>query len=133
MGDMFNEQVIKPRDAQSATSTNSNGLTFMENSSTIMKYYDDQSISLSNANVNFNAGMQKCKELSVQPIPSARKNYCRTMGTICAGHSAAAKSMGTVQAEDRRILPLFDSGCSTVLTSSMLNCRKIEEHVISIM
>ena len=27
----------------------------------------------------------------------------------------------------------FYSGCSTVLTSSMLNCRKVEEHVISIM
>ena len=83
--------------------------------------------------MNFNAGMQKCKELSVQPIPGARKNYCRTMGTICAGHSATAISMGTVQAEDGKILPLFYSGCSTVLTSSMLNCRKVEEHVISIM
>ena len=105
----------------------------MENHSIIKKCADKQSISLNNADVNFNAGMQKCKELSVQPIPGARKNYCRTMGTICAGHSAAAISMGTVQAEDGKILPLFYSGCSTVLTSSMLDCRNVEEHVISIM
>ena len=104
----------------------------MENHSIIKKCADKQSIPLSNADANFNAGMQKCKELSVQPIPGARKNYCRTMGTICAGHSAAAISMGTVQAEDGKILPLFYSGCSTVLTSSMLNCREVEEHVMSI-
>jgi hypothetical protein len=39
----------------------------------------------------------------------------------------------TAQAEDGIIYPMFDSGCSTVPTSSMLNCRKVEEHVISIM
>ena len=135
MGDMLYEQVMKTRDALSVSfaATNSSRTTFMENHSIIKKCAKRQPISLSNADVNFNAGMQKCKELSVQPIPGARKNYCRTMGTICAGHSAAATSMGTVQAEDGKILPLFYSGCSTVLTSSMLNCRKVEEHVISIM
>jgi hypothetical protein len=111
MGDMLHEEVMKTRDAPSVSfaATNSFRTTFMENHSIIKKYADKQSISLSNADVNFNAGMQKCKELSVQPImiPGARKNYCRTMGTICAGHSAADISMGTVQAEDGKIIPLF--------------------------
>ena len=115
MGDMLYEQVMKTRDAPSVSfaATNSFRTTFMENHS-IIKKCANQPISLSNADVNFNAGMQKCKELSVQPIPGARKNYCRTMGTICAGHSAAAISMGTVQAEDGKILPLFLFG--------LLNC-----------
>ena len=134
MGDMLYEQVMKTRDAPSVSfaATNSFRTTSMENHSIIKKCADKQSISLSNADVNFNAGMQKCKELSVQPIPGAKKNYSRTVGTICARHLAAAISMGTAQAEDGKILPLFYSGCSTVLTSSMLNCREVEEQVISI-
>ena len=74
MGDMLYEQVMKPRDAPSASSTNSFRTTFIElieNLSIIMKHSDEQSISLTNADVNFYAGMQKCDELSVQPIPSA--------------------------------------------------------------
>ena len=92
MGDMLHEQVMKIRNFPSVSfaATNSFRTTFMQNHFIIKKCADKQSISLSNADVNFNAGMQKCKELSVQPIPGARKNYCLTMGTICAGHSAAA-------------------------------------------
>ena len=41
--------------------------------------------------------------------------------------------METAQAEDGDIYALLDSGYSTVLTNSMLNCRKVEEHVISTM
>jgi hypothetical protein len=43
----------------------------MENLSIIMNHSDEQSISLINADVNFYADMQKCDELSVQPIPGA--------------------------------------------------------------
>ena len=103
----------------------------MENHS-IIKKCANQPVSLSNADVNFNAGMQKCKEQSVQPIPGAKKNYSRTVETICARHLAAAISMGSAQAEDGIIFPLYDSGCSTVLTSSMLNCREVEEQVTPI-
>ena len=109
MGDMLYEQVMKTRDAPSVSfaATNSSRTTFMENHSIIKKCADRQPISLRNANVNFNAGMQKCKELSVQPIPGARKNYSRTVGTICARHLAAAISMGTVQAEDGKFSHFF--------------------------
>ena len=41
--------------------------------------------------------------------------------------------METEQAEDGDNYPMFDSGYPTVLTNSMLNCRKVEEHAISIM
>ena len=101
MGDMLHEQVMKTFDAPSVSfaATNSFLTTFMENHSIIKKCADKQSISLSNADVNFNAGMQKCKELSVQPIPGARKNYSRTVGTICARHLATAISLGNVQVE----------------------------------
>ena len=51
----------------------------MENLSIIMKYSDDQSISLSNADVNFDAEMQKCDELSVLPSPGATTNYSQSM------------------------------------------------------
>ena len=70
MGDMLYEQVLKPRYAPSASLENSLGTTFMENLSVIMKYSDDQSISWSNADVNFDAEMQKCDELSIQPTPA---------------------------------------------------------------
>ena len=41
--------------------------------------------------------------------------------------------METEQAEDRDKYPMVDSGYSTVLTNSMLNCRKVEKHAVSIM
>ncbi len=116
MGDMLYEQVMQTRDAPSVSfaATNSFRTTFMEKHSIIKKSANRQPISLSNADVNFNAGMQKCKELSDQPIPGAKKNYSRTVGTICARHLAAAIFMGTAQAEDGKILPLFLFG--------LLNC-----------
>ena len=40
--------------------------------------------------------------------------------------------METEQAQDRDNYPMFDSGHSTVLTNSLLNCSKVEEHAISI-
>ena len=137
MGDMLYEQVMKPRDAPSASSTNSFRTTFMENLSIIMKHSDreesdEQSISLSNADVNFYADMQKCDELSVQQILGATIN-CHRSTEVAEKHSAAAITMETEQAEDGDNYPMFDSGYSTVLTNSMLNCRKVEEHAISIM
>ena len=41
--------------------------------------------------------------------------------------------MESGRAEDGDNYPMFDSGCSAVLTNSMLNCREVEEHVIQIM
>ncbi len=41
--------------------------------------------------------------------------------------------METEKAEDRDNYLMSDSGYSTVLTNSMLNCRKFEENAISIM
>ena len=55
------------------------------------------------------------------------------MEIIPKNHTAAAITLETVQPEDGIIYHMFDSGCSTVLTSSMLNCREVEEHVMSIM
>ena len=96
-----------------------------------MKYYDEQSISLSNANVNFIADVQKREEFLIQPTPGATINY--NWSTEVADQYAAAVSMDSDQAEDGDNYPLFDSGCSAVLTNSMLNCREVEEHVIQIM
>ena len=121
---------MKPSYAPSASLANSSGTTFMENLSIIMKYSDDQSTSLSNANVNFDAEMQKCDELSVQPSPGATIYYSQSMEMIPKNHTAAAITLQTAQAEDGIIYPMFDSGCSTVPTSSMFNCMKVEEHVM---
>ena len=53
MADMLHEQVMKPSYAPSASLANSFRTKFSENLSIIMKYSDDQLISLSNADVNF--------------------------------------------------------------------------------
>ena len=79
----------EPRYAPSASLANSFGTTFMENLSIIMKYSDDQSISLSNADVNFDAEMHKCDKLSVQPTPGATINYSQSMEIIPKNHSSS--------------------------------------------
>ncbi len=102
----------------------------MENRSIIMKHSDELSISSSNADVNI---LQTCRKgLLFQPIPGATIN-CHRSTEVAEKHSAAAITMETEQAEDGDYYPMFDSGHSTVLTNSMLNCRKVEEHAISIM
>ena len=83
--------------------------------------------------MNFHAEMQKCDELSVQPSPGATMKYSQSMEIIPKNHTAAAITLQTAQAEDGIIYPMFDSGCSTVPTSNMFNCMKVEEHVMSIM
>ena len=94
------------------------------------KYYDNQSISSNNADVNFDADVQKREELLVQPIPDATRRNLQSMGFSPIIHSAAAISTGNEEAEEN--YPNFDSACSTVLTNSMLNCRQVEEHSIPI-
>ena len=95
------------------------------------KYCDNQSISSNNADVNFDADVQKREELSVQPIPDATRRNLQSMGFTPIIHSAAAISTGNEEAEEN--YPNFDSTCSTVLTNSMLNCRQVEEHSVPIM
>ena len=95
------------------------------------KYCDNQSISSNNADVNFDADVQKREELSVQPIPDATRRNLQSMGFTPIIHSAAAISTGNEEAEEN--YPNFDSACSTVLTNSMLNCRQVEEHSAPIM
>ena len=129
MGDRLYEQVMKPSYAPSASLANSFGTTFEENLSIIMKYSDDQSISLSNADVYFDAEMQKCGELSVQPPPGATIDYSQSMEIIPKNHTTAAITLQTAQAEGGITYPMLDSGCSSVPTSSMLNCMKAKEHV----
>ena len=71
--------LYKQINVPSASLANSFGTTFMENLFIIMKYSDDQSISLSSADVNFDAEMQKCDELSVQPTPGATLYYSQSV------------------------------------------------------
>ena len=89
------------------------------------------SISSNNADVNFDADVQKREELLVQPIPDATRRKLQSMGFTPIIHSAAAISTGNEEAEEN--YPNFDSACSTVLTNSMLNCRQVEEHSVPIM
>ncbi len=79
--------------------------------------------------------MQKCRnvKLPVQPSPGATIYYSQSMEIILKNHTAAAITLQIAQAEDGIIYPMFDSVCSTVPTSSMFNCMKVEEHVMSIM
>ena len=133
MADMLHEQVMKPSYAPSDSLANSHRPTFEGNHSIIMNYCDERSILSNKADVNFHAEMQKCDELSVQPSYGATIYYSQSMEIIPKNHTAAAITLQTAQAEGGIIYPMFDSGCSTVLTSSMLNCREVKEHVMSIM
>ena len=62
------------------------------------KYYDNQSISSNNADVNFDAAVQKREELSVQPIPDATRRNLPSMGFTPIIHLAAAISTGNEEA-----------------------------------
>ena len=95
------------------------------------KYYDNQSISSNNADVNFDADVQKRKELLAQPRSDGLSRNRESMGFTPIIHSAAAISTGNEEAEEN--YPNFDSACSTVLTNSLLNCRQVEEHSVPIM
>ncbi len=91
------------------------------------KYYDNQSISSNNADVNFDADVQKREELSV---PDATRRNLQSMGLNPIIHSAASITTGNEDAED--IYPNFDLACSIVLANSMLNCRQVKEHSVPI-
>ena len=130
MADMLYEQVMLPRYAPCETSAGPFEKTFMDKHSIFINLKtDDQFNLLSNAVLEPIADMQKCDELFVQPIPGATIN-CHRSTEIAVKHSAAAITMETEQAEDGDNYPMFDSGHPTVLTNSMLNCRKVEEHAI---
>ena len=128
---MLPQQVVRPRDAPCGASLDSPRSAFEENMYYLEKYCDNQSISSNNADVNFDADVQKRAELSVQPIPDATRSNLQSMGFTPTIHSAAAISTGNEEAEEN--YPNFDSACSTVLTNSMLNCRQVEEHSVPIM
>ena len=95
------------------------------------KYCDNQSISSNNADVNFDADVQKRKESLAQPKSDGLSRNCESMGFTPIIHSAAAISTGNEEAEEN--YPNFYSARPTVLTNSMLNCRQVEEDSIPIM
>ena len=95
------------------------------------KYCDNQSISSNDADVNFDADVQKRKELLAQPKSDGLSRNRESMGFTPIIHSAAAISTGNEEAEEN--YPNFDSARPTVLTNSMLNCRQGEEDSIPIM
>jgi hypothetical protein len=81
--------------------------------------------------VNFDADVQKRKELLVQPISDAPSRNLQLMGFSPIIHSAAAITTGNEEADEN--YPNFDSACLTVLTKSVLNCRQVEKHLVPIM
>ena len=85
--------------------------------------------------MDFNADVQIRKDIPVKTISGAIfENFHiheSSLRAICSGtHSAAVTSMDAERLQE--IFPIFDSGCSTVLTDSMLNCRNCEELIIDI-
>ena len=58
------------------------------------KFYDIQSFSSNNADVNFGADVQKREDLLVQPIPDATRRNLQSMGFAPIIHLAAAISTG---------------------------------------
>jgi hypothetical protein len=109
----------------------SHGSPSMEYHGVFMEQTDEQLFSWNDDDVDFNADVQKREELLVQPIPGAEDNHLQSMGKIPEIRSATTITIGTEEAEDNYLN--FDSTCSNVLTSRMLNCREVEEHVVQIM
>jgi hypothetical protein len=85
--------------------------------------------SLSNAVLNTIAGVQTRDEVAAQSIPLAKDELIKSMGSLEI-HQAAAVTTGTSEDEDN--YSNLDSGCTTLLTNSIHNCREVEEHIISI-
>ena len=122
---MLPQHVVRPRDAPCVASLNSpTSLSIERNMYYLEKYYDTQYTYSNDADVNFDADVQKREELSVQPIPDATRRNLQSMGFTPIIHSAAAITTGNEEAEES--YPNFDSACSTVLTNSMLNCRQVK-------
>ena len=86
---------MKPSYAPSANFANFHQATFEEDNFFIMNYCDERSILSINADVNFDAEMQKCDELSVQPSPGATISYSQSMEIIPKNHTAAAITLQT--------------------------------------
>ncbi len=100
----------------------------MENHSIFLNLKTDtQFNSLSNAVVESIAGVQIRKALAAQSNPIATDNLPQSTGTDSEIHQAAAITTGTVDADDNQ--PKFDTACSSVLTNSMRNCRKVGQTV----
>ena len=87
---MLQQQVVRPRDAPCGALLYSPRSAFEENMYYLEKYYDNQSTSSNNADVNFDADVQIREELSAQPIPNATRRNLQSMGFTPIIHSAAA-------------------------------------------
>ena len=74
------------------------------------KYYDNQYTYSSDSDVNFDADVQKRKELLAQPKSDGLSRNRELMGFIPITHSAAA--ITTVNEEAEENYPNFDSACS---------------------
>ena len=130
MADMLYKHVLKPRYAPCETSAGPFEKTFMDNHSIFINLKTgDQFNLLNNAVLEPIAGVQKRKEHSAQGISMAKDELIKSKGTTDI-HQAAAVT--TDEIDDGKNYPYFDSGCTTVLTNSMRNCREVEEHVVQI-
>ena len=85
---MLPQQVVRPRDAPCGASLDSPRSACAENMYYLEKHYDNQSISSNNADVNFDADVQKREELLVQSIPDATRRNLQSMGFSPIIHSA---------------------------------------------
>ncbi len=71
------------------------------------KYYDTQYTYSNDADVNFDADVQKRKDLLIQPKSDAPLRNLQAMGFTTIIHSAAAITTGNEEAEEN--YPNFDS------------------------
>ena len=124
--------VERPRDAPCVASLNSPRSQLFERNMYFLEKYNDNQYTYSNdADVNFDADVQKRKESLAQPKSDGLSRNRESMGFTPIIHSAAAISTGNEEAEEN--YPNFYSARPTVLTNSMLNCRQVEEDSITIM
>ena len=117
---MLLQQVVRSRDASCAALLNSPRSAFSESITTVFAEIHGKK---PDADVNFDADVQKRKEHLVQPISHNLTRKIQSMGFTPIIHSPAASSTGNEEAEEN--YPNFNLACSTVLTNSMLNCRQV--------
>ena len=96
---MLPQQVVRPRDAPCGASLNSpRSLSF--DMYFLEKYNDNQYTYSNDADVNFDADVQKRKESLAQPKPDGLSRNRESMGFTPIIHSAAAISTGNEEAEE---------------------------------
>ena len=135
MTNILHKQVIRPRDAPQGAILLEASPT-ARSTSTVMDQTDVQLIHVIDTVVDFDADVMTLHHDLITGTIVGEEHFglLKSLRTMDALHVAAAITVANAANEPEDLnFPNFDSGCSAVLTNSMLNCSAVEAHVATIM